>query len=543
MCSVLARVGTALTLPVLAFALFADCAAIKRSDVIADVFAEAGAIVRDPGAQWMVIVWAGTYLVTFILLRRARVRPGGSWTRSDAPFPGDVCLAGLILLMGIAYALHYAEAAQSTQAVTLLGTTVLGQGAAVWESRKQKAESTNGGGGTVLALIVLLGAAAVWQTEMGHVLQYHGQARWSGPWDNPNVFGVLMGVGVVLAAGRLVQSPRSKVYSLKSWGREHRTLKLGPWLRRGFFLAAAGVMGVGWVKSYSRGAWVGAALGLAYLGYFVAKAESRKQKAEMGRGKVETLKAEVLKAVRSWLVLAIISVAVGLLAFWSCRHTEWAVARRAYTLANANDFSWRNRVAAYEGALQMLADKPWFGFGWNQPEGVYEHYYRAAKVDEGMAIQLNDYFTLGTTLGIPALACFAMYIGLSLSPKSRVQSPKSGSDSLKSKVQSLRSEAESPKSQKESSVGAVQGPVEAGQMPEDGAAGAAAAAGPTLDFRLWTLDPPPSAEPARWCCWWGFGSMAAYSSWRRPRRSGYCSNSVGQTIKMRRAQKAHNSAR
>jgi len=196
----------------------------------------------------------------------------------------------------------------------------------------------------------------------------------------------------------------------------------------------------------------------------------------------------MLKAVRSWLVLAIISVAVGLLAFWSCRHTEWAVARRAYTLANANDFSWRNRVAAYEGALQMLADKPWFGFGWNQPEGVYEHYYRAAKVDEGMAIQLNDYFTLGTTLGIPALACFAMYIGLSLSPKSRVQSPKSGSDSLKSKVQSLRSEAESPKSQKESSVGAVQVPVEAGQMPEDGAAGAAAAAGPTLDFRLWTLD-------------------------------------------------------
>ena len=134
----------------------------------------------------------------------------------------------------------------------------------------------------------------------------------------------------------------------------------------------------------------------------------------MGRGKVETLKAEVLKAVRSWLVLAIISVAVGLLAFWSCRHTEWAVARRAYTLANANDFSWRNRVAAYEGALQMLADKPWFGFGWNQPEGVYEHYYRAAKVDEGMAIQLNDYFTLGTTLGVPALLCFLGYVGVSL---------------------------------------------------------------------------------------------------------------------------------
>ena len=76
-------------------------------------------------------------------------------------------------------------------------------------------------------------------------------------------------------------------------------------------------------------------------------------------------------------------------------------------MANANDFSWRKRVAAYEGALQMMADKPWFGFGWNQPERVYDPFYRPAKVDEGMAIQLNDYFILGTTLGLPALLCFA----------------------------------------------------------------------------------------------------------------------------------------
>lgn len=73
----------------------------------------------------------------------------------------------------------------------------------------------------------------------------------------------------------------------------------------------------------------------------------------------------------------------------------------------------------------MLADKPWFGFGWNQPERVYGRYYRAAKVDEGMAIQLNDYFTLGTTLGLPALLCFATHIGLSLTgrPSSVLRDP------------------------------------------------------------------------------------------------------------------------
>jgi hypothetical protein len=73
----------------------------------------------------------------------------------------------------------------------------------------------------------------------------------------------------------------------------------------------------------------------------------------------------------------------------------------------------------------MMAEKPWFGYGWNQPERIYNQFYRPSNVPEGAAIQLNDYFTLGTTLGIPALLCFIIYVGLALSPKSKVQSPKS----------------------------------------------------------------------------------------------------------------------
>jgi O-antigen ligase len=97
------------------------------------------------------------------------------------------------------------------------------------------------------------------------------------------------------------------------------------------------------------------------------------------------------------------------------------IARRAFSVGNVNDFSWRNRLAAWEGALQMIAEKPWLGFGWNQPEQVYDHYYRPAKVAEGMAIEMNDCFMLGMTLGLPALAGFAVYIGMSLSPKSKAQ--------------------------------------------------------------------------------------------------------------------------
>jgi O-antigen ligase len=132
--------------------------------------------------------------------------------------------------------------------------------------------------------------------------------------------------------------------------------------------------------------------------------------------------------------LAVICASVGVLAFWNFRHTDRAMARRAYSAANVNDFSWRNRVAAWEGSLQMLADKPWFGFGWNQPERVYDQYYRAAKVGEGMALQMNDYLILGMTLGLPALVCFSVYLWLGLvqgSPMANRKSQMAGGDWLK----------------------------------------------------------------------------------------------------------------
>jgi acetyl esterase/lipase len=102
------------------------------------------------------------------------------------------------------------------------------------------------------------------------------------------------------------------------------------------------------------------------------------------------------------------------LSFWQFRFTEFHPVRRIFSVSNPNDFSWRNRVAAWEGAMDMMADRPWVGFGWNQTERIYDQFYRPPKVSEGMAIQLNHYFILGMSLGLPALICFAAYLGLSL---------------------------------------------------------------------------------------------------------------------------------
>jgi O-antigen ligase len=88
--------------------------------------------------------------------------------------------------------------------------------------------------------------------------------------------------------------------------------------------------------------------------------------------------------------------------------------RRALSSVNAADFSWRNRIAAWEGALQITAENPFLGTAWGQPEPMYEHYYLPPKLTERGAFELNDYLMLGATLGIPALFCFGMYLWLSL---------------------------------------------------------------------------------------------------------------------------------
>jgi O-antigen ligase len=93
---------------------------------------------------------------------------------------------------------------------------------------------------------------------------------------------------------------------------------------------------------------------------------------------------------------------------------ESGVARRVFSSVSYIDFSWRNRVAAWEGALQLMSGSGWLGYGWGQPQRFYSSYYLPEHIIEGGAFGLNDYLTLGATLGVPALLCFGMYIWLSL---------------------------------------------------------------------------------------------------------------------------------
>ena len=160
-------------------------------------------------------------------------------------------LVGLVALVLLRYAFAYETAVRSLQPLVLLTGIVFGKGVALWAgwvgSLKSKGQSLkpdgveqadqvgrvtpcapgvaddhglpNGVQGTarptliLCVLVALLACASQWQPDSGMEFHYHGIRRWEGVWENPNLYGLLMGVGTVLGVGLIVQSWRSKAQS------------------------------------------------------------------------------------------------------------------------------------------------------------------------------------------------------------------------------------------------------------------------------------------------------------------------------------------
>ena len=399
----------ALAALVLIFCLFADSSILETNGVIGSIRAEATAIFRDHGTQWMVFLCLATNFLTFLVLQ-CRMTKLNFWRIANP----DLWLTGVLLLGALVYAFSFSTAAQSTQALMLLAGAVLSSGMAVWSMWRQKSGGVSMTRLVIITLVMLLLATLLWHINVGSSFEYHGQTRWGGAWRNPNIYGLLIGVGMVLATGLLFQSLKPEVQSQK-WGGQKWKVRLVRWFKIIFFLTVAITLSIGLIKSYSRGAWVAVICGLAYLLWWGVRSP-----------KSEIRSRWTLWIEKNWFPLSTILITAIILCFWQFQHTEHkhVVTRRVFSVANVNDFSWRNRVAAWEGVLQIMAERPVFGAGWNQPERMYDDYYRPTKI-EGAAIQLNSYFILGATLGVPALFFFGMYIWLSLSQKSEVRSQKS----------------------------------------------------------------------------------------------------------------------
>ncbi len=317
----------------------------------------------------------------------------------------DLPLICLLLIAITAYFIGYTAALLTVDAIILLTGVMLGRGARVLLMKKEEGKTQNWLGYYFLVgLVVLLSLSAWWHLDMSDNF-YHGP-RWMGLWDNPNIYGMLMGVGLVLAIGLLAASLKSKAQSPKlaeensdssSWSflrslrffaakdvfrefRDARSLSL-----RIFLIIAAGMMAVGLVFSYSRGAWVGTAIGLLYLAKEYGKLKWR------------------------FVLPEIIVVAAVVFCFWhyTADTDAWYVKRMDLSRPSA-----QHRVVAWKAGFEIMRDHP-FGVGWNKTVETYQKNYSPAE-DGAAAITTNDYLMLGTQLGLPGLFCFVAYVALCL---------------------------------------------------------------------------------------------------------------------------------
>jgi hypothetical protein len=263
------------------------------------------------------------------------------------------------------------------------------------------------------ALIVLLCLSILLRPGWWDVFPYHDQRRWQGPWWNPNHFGLLMAAGSVLAMGRAIQ------FVLES-----RSAPKLPFTLSGYAIAI-GLMSYSLIRSFSRGAWLGLAVGFGYLGWqFVSvmlRSENWKSAVWLMRSRKCLFNCLSLMR-RNRVSVAAIVFSVFVLAFSNFGNNKNLIVHRIVSVVNANDFSWRRRITGYEGALQMMSSKALTGFGWENPKLIYEHFYRPSQLDEGKVIELNDFFMVGMTLGIPALVCFIGRLAVSFYPLNLAQS-------------------------------------------------------------------------------------------------------------------------
>jgi len=146
------------------------------------------------------------------------------------------------------------------------------------------------------------------------------------------------------------------------------------------FLVPVVTTAVNLLFSYSRGAWLGTAVGLLWLGKAYGQFKWR------------------------FLVLALFTIAAVASLFWNIPDREpWYIKR-----LDLSRNSVQHRLAAWKAGLEIMRDYP-VGVGWNRTVETYQEYYSPPK-GGALAITTNDYLMLGTQVGWLGLACFLMYV-------------------------------------------------------------------------------------------------------------------------------------
>jgi hypothetical protein len=356
-------------------------------------------VVDDSGVQWIIAICVGSYalLFTFLQCRRERLL-------DRSRLQAQVLFSFGLGLGVFTYVMNYHQASSNTLALVLFTGAAIGKGTYLFCSSRANTPGTAElrVRCIIIIFLLLLVTSAVWHPRPALDYWYRGMRRSAGPWDSPNIFGCLMGTGAVLAAALFLRCLLAAEERCKCRYKVSSQVYLLWWSRLFLYLAGTIFLGGGLLSSYSRGAWLATCCGSCWL--FTALL---KQRARLRSGTVN------LK-LRNWLPVILMVISFFVMALWLPRATGATVARRVASLANINDFSWRNRIGTWSDALRMTADRPLLGCAWDQPERHHDELYRAARLAEGSALGTNSYFVLSAAIGLPGVACLFLYFGMSL---------------------------------------------------------------------------------------------------------------------------------
>lgn len=367
------------------------------------------------------------YLLFFAVANWKRFPPrtigllkNGTIEERDAMWFANLLLLPILVCALYRYISQYKEAGSGTDALVLLVCIVLNQWL-IWvvAGRKQYvAERTRK---AFINLFILLGCACVFLTPLlpdpnaifHGQYRYHDRVRWSGIWQNPNIFGLLMAVVLLFCIARAWSAMKRAVYA-------HSMIWSAP--------AAIAFLSV--VKSYSRGAWVTTGCGLLFLFWNSFRAASNHPAATAQKMK--------LKTILVWSTVGFVIGFVFICGLKIAADAQVSFVQRVLSVFSNRDFSSQNRLASYQDGINMLLDQPWSGYGWDNIISIHTALYLQSGLSTGDAIKLNDFLMFSLRFGVPIFAVFTLYlwIWLSAGTKNSTQS-RSNSDILLCRMATL----------------------------------------------------------------------------------------------------------
>jgi hypothetical protein len=373
--------------------LFGDVIRESSSGYVGFLVKDIISVLSDPDYQWIILSSVAINIAICFLFR------SGTNLKFLQSLNIPCFLLALLLLAMLL--IYVCQKLASAEALYLVGGFGMGRAFALWAAHERNGLSAiayNTVDWLFLWLILILLCLASFNTLSPPGVLYHGEQRWSGPWNSPDIFGLLMGSGVSLAITTCVTMAGLRFGKLRS------DVVLGARLRECtiFVLCLIAVIltSRGLVHSYCRGAWFGTFCSLVYLIINDANISHRLLANLTGK----------------YAFVGVIGISILTLGVWHVYWAEWSPLHRAFSSFNNNDFSWRNRIAVWEGDLQIMADSPWVGVRWERSKELYAYYYSEAKIADAASAQTNDYLVLGAALGVPAFMFFFAYLGVSLFP-------------------------------------------------------------------------------------------------------------------------------